>query len=101
MSFRLGATKSHRRFIRTGWRHAVKIVRPCSGPAQVAALVDLKSDELSLSQILSSLRATGSRERAPDGKLREAIQSREQDWIASSRSLSSGRPKAGPVGSSQ
>jgi uncharacterized phage protein (TIGR02216 family) len=33
----------------------------------------------------------------------EAKQSRETstDWIASSRSLSSGRPEAGPVGSSQ
>src|SRR5258708_18940478 len=101
MSFRVGAKKSHRLFIGTGWRHAVKIVRPCSGPAQVAALVDLKSDELSLSQILSSLRATGSRERAPDGKLREAIQSREQDWIASSRRLSSVRPHGGPAGGSR
>jgi len=58
-------------------------------------------DELSLSQTLPSLRANGSRECAPDDRLREAIQSRNQDWIASSRSLSSGRPKAGPVGSSQ
>ena len=31
-----------------------------------------------------SLRATGSRERAPDDRLREAIQSGEQVWIASS-----------------
>jgi uncharacterized phage protein (TIGR02216 family) len=42
----------------------------------------------------------------PDGSAviaSEAKQSRETsaDWIASSRSLSSGRPKAGPVGSSQ
>jgi hypothetical protein len=35
-----------------------------------------------------SLRATGSRECAPDDRLREAIQGRKQDWIASSlRSL--------------
>jgi hypothetical protein len=32
-----------------------------------------------------SLRATGSRERAPDDRLREAIQDRKQDWIASSQ----------------
>src|SRR5258708_22695638 len=51
-------------------------------------------DELSLSQTFPSLRANGSRECAPDDRLREAIQSRNQDWIASSRSLSSGQPKA-------
>ncbi|HTE98457.1 MAG TPA: hypothetical protein VK621_07450, partial [Bradyrhizobium sp.] len=31
-----------------------------------------------------SLRANGSRECAPDDRLREAIQSRQQEWIASS-----------------
>jgi hypothetical protein len=37
---------------------------------------------------LSSLRANGSRERAPDDRLREAIQSgAKQDWIASSQVL--------------
>ncbi len=52
--------------------------------------------------ICSSLRANGSGECAPDDRLREAIQSRENEsWIASSRSLSSGPPKAGPVGCSQ
>jgi hypothetical protein len=56
------------------------------------------------SLLSASLRANGSRECAPDDRLREAIQnsdSRASRWIASSRSLSSGRPKAGPVGSSQ
>jgi hypothetical protein len=41
-----------------------------------------------------SLRANGSRECAPDDRLRdEAIHTAKQEWIASSRSLSSGRPK--------
>jgi hypothetical protein len=40
------------------------------------------------SNFLSSLRANGSRERAPDDRLREAIQSAaKQDWIASSQVL--------------
>jgi hypothetical protein len=34
-----------------------------------------------------SLRANGSRERAPDDRLREAIQCRKEDWIASSQEL--------------
>ena len=34
-----------------------------------------------------SLRANGSRERAPDDRLREAIQSDAQHWIASSHAL--------------
>jgi hypothetical protein len=49
----------------------------------------------------SSLRANGSRQCAPDDRLREASQSRKARWIASSRSLSSSPPKAGPVGSWQ
>jgi len=32
---------------------------------------------------------------------KQSIVPRNERWIASSRSLSSGRPKAGPVGSSQ
>ena len=47
---------------------------------------------------LSSLRATGVRECAPDDRLREAIHSSKNVWIAS-RSLSSGRASRGPVGS--
>jgi hypothetical protein len=35
----------------------------------------------------TSLRANGSRERAPDDRLREAIQGFKKDWIASSFAL--------------
>jgi hypothetical protein len=34
--------------------------------------------------VSSSLRANGSREGAPDDRLREAIQGHKKDWIASS-----------------
>ncbi len=36
---------------------------------------------------IPSLRANGSRERAPDDRLREAIHSGKKNWIASSLSL--------------
>src|ERR1700730_1197669 len=56
-----------------------------------------RRDALSLGQISSSLRANGSRERAPDDGLPEEIQSRRQDWICFVAALLATTEAATPI----
>jgi hypothetical protein len=61
------------------WTFAVLVI--AGFPRGLVAIIGLY---LQQARGFPSLRATGSRERAPDDRLREAIQGNKKDWIASS-----------------
>jgi hypothetical protein len=47
----------------------------------------LERDDLTLNHVFPSLRAAGSYESKPNGKLRKAIRASQENWIASSQEL--------------